>query len=71
VSSELVDIELELLQAIAGERPPLAWGGAVGQALEMLRGRGLVELGDRAWRVSAKGYALLERKAKQREGDGA
>lgn len=39
----LVDFEWQLLEAMAGQRPALEWGGAVGAALECLTGSGYVE----------------------------
>lgn len=40
----LVEFEWQLLEAMVGERPAFEWGGWVGAALEVLKGRRLVEL---------------------------
>lgn len=65
----LVEFEWELLEAMAGQRPALEWGGAVGAALGCLKGLGYVELdfdreaGKMTYRVTQRGLdALAARK---------
>lgn len=60
-ATELCEFELRVLRLCAGyEESELSWGAAMGQALEFLRGRGLVEQLNGSWRANAKGLALLE-----------
>lgn len=41
----LTDMEWEVLEECAGMREPREWGAAVGQALEVLHGNGLIDRG--------------------------
>jgi hypothetical protein len=60
--TELAEFELEVLQAMAGLIPSQAWGGAVGQALEVLRGHRLIEQQGMMWVASEQGLAELRRR---------
>ncbi len=53
------EFELELMRAMAGLRPSFPWGAAVGQALECLVGRDLVDCVDGCYRLTAAGRALV------------
>lgn len=64
--SELCDFERELLLAMAGKRPALPWGAAVGAALEFLSGAGLVECPAGRYQLTAAGQQLAEAMCKSR-----
>lgn len=63
---ELVDYEIELLRHIGGEEnPSLQWGGAMGQAIECLRGRGLITGSAGYTRLTETGEAWLAEHPKE------
>lgn len=63
--SEPIDHELEILRECAGLKPARSWGAAVGAALEVLRGRGFVDLSGRA---TDKGLRFLEQRGELASG---
>lgn len=57
----LVDFEEQLLRSMVGLEPAIPWGAAVGAALEVLVGHGLVELVAGVYKPTEKGTALAVR----------
>lgn len=65
---ELVDYETELLRHIGGEpNDGLQWGGAMGQAIECLRGRGFITGSVGNTQLTHVGRAWLEAHPKESE----
>lgn len=63
--NKLCDFEFEVLESLAGLKPPVPWGAALGAALGFLKGRGYVEAvfiaGDgKHYRISQAGMDLLK-----------
>lgn len=56
----LVDYELQVLLAVAGKRPPMRWGAAYGQSLEVLKGFGFIERRNGAHRLTPEGVEVVE-----------
>lgn len=57
----LVDYELQVLLALAGKRPPMRWGAAFGQSLEVLVGFGYARLDiDGQYKLTPEGVELAE-----------
>lgn len=56
--NDLVDFELDLLRAMCGLHPAFQWGAAVGAALEVLQGRGLVRCTNGRYEPTAEGERL-------------
>jgi hypothetical protein len=54
----LCEYEIEILRECAGEMTPRPWGAAVGQALEVLRSRGLL---DNCNNITADGRRALRK----------
>lgn len=54
---KLCDFEIEVLASLAGLKPPIPWGAALGAALGALKGRGLVEV---VWSGNSKVYQLSQ-----------
>ena len=56
----LADYEIQVLLSLAGKRPALRWGAALGQSLEVLVGFGFAELDEGTYRLTREGTALAE-----------
>lgn len=60
---QLDDFELKVLREVSGEKVPgLQWGAAMGQAVEVLKGFGLVEKVGTKYVITATGRAQLGNK---------
>lgn len=59
MKADLVQFEVELMEAMNGERPAFPWGAAVGAALEALKGFGMVECVRGRYQLTAAGRAEL------------
>ena len=59
--NDLCDYEVDVLRLCAGEDVPgMHWGAAMGQALECLEGRGLVDRGRGAYFATQAGADFLK-----------
>jgi hypothetical protein len=56
---QICEFEREILEAMAGRRPALPWGAAVGAALEYLSGHRLVRQRLGVYEITEAGMALL------------
>lgn len=62
----LADYEIQVLLALAGKRPPLRWGAALGQCLETLSGFGFATRTSEGFELTPEGRQLAEELAASR-----